>query len=103
MRALVLGGAGFIGLHLTRRLLETGRSVTIVDDFSRGRRDVELARLDVKQVAAGCRGESLRSVEHVAKPVHVDVQTLARTLRKVGPPQDLGEQVGADGAIGPGE
>jgi nucleoside-diphosphate-sugar epimerase len=47
MRALVLGGAGFIGVHLTRRLLEAGRSVTIVDDFSRGRQDQDLARLDV--------------------------------------------------------
>ncbi|GAA0909252.1 NAD-dependent epimerase/dehydratase family protein [Pseudonocardia zijingensis] len=52
MRALVLGGAGFIGVHLTRRLLEAGRSVTIVDDFSRGRQDTELARLDVPVIPA---------------------------------------------------
>ncbi|MFC0107507.1 NAD-dependent epimerase/dehydratase family protein [Kibdelosporangium aridum] len=47
MKALVLGGAGFIGLHLTRRLLASGYSVTIVDDFSRGKEDPELAALDV--------------------------------------------------------
>jgi nucleoside-diphosphate-sugar epimerase len=52
MRALVLGGAGFIGVHLTRRLLEAGRSVTIVDDFSRGRQDQDLARLDVPVIHA---------------------------------------------------
>jgi nucleoside-diphosphate-sugar epimerase len=52
MRALVLGGAGFIGVHLTRRLLAAGRSVTIVDDFSRGRQDEDLARLDVPVIHA---------------------------------------------------
>jgi UDP-glucuronate decarboxylase len=43
MRVLLLGGAGFIGLHLARRLLAEGSQLTIVDDFSRGRDDAELA------------------------------------------------------------
>ena len=42
MRALLLGGAGFIGLHLARRLVGEDHQVTIVDDFSRGRADPEL-------------------------------------------------------------
>ena len=42
MRALLLGGAGFIGLHLARRLITDGYAVTIVDDFSRGRADADL-------------------------------------------------------------
>src|SRR5690349_568056 len=45
MKALLLGGAGFIGLHLARRLLADGHAVTIVDDFSRGRDDHELSVL----------------------------------------------------------
>jgi UDP-glucuronate decarboxylase len=45
MRALLLGGAGFIGLHLARRLVRDGHTVGIVDDFSRGRNDVDLAAL----------------------------------------------------------
>ncbi|WP_433042160.1 NAD-dependent epimerase/dehydratase family protein [Dactylosporangium sp. CS-033363] len=45
MRALLLGGAGFIGLHLARRLVTDGHEVTIVDDFSRGRDDADFAEL----------------------------------------------------------
>lgn len=37
MRALVTGGAGFIGSHLSERLLALGHEVAIVDDLSSGR------------------------------------------------------------------
>ena len=38
MRALVTGGAGFIGSQITDALLEAGHTVTVIDDLSRGRR-----------------------------------------------------------------
>jgi CDP-paratose 2-epimerase len=34
-RVLVTGGAGFIGCNLAHRLLESGRTVRVLDDFSR--------------------------------------------------------------------
>lgn len=44
-RALVTGGAGFVGLHLARHLLDSGVDVTLLDDFSRGRVDDDLRRI----------------------------------------------------------
>lgn len=37
MRALITGGAGFIGSHLAERLLGNGQDVTILDNLSTGR------------------------------------------------------------------
>lgn len=39
MRALVTGGAGFIGSTLVDRLLDDGHEVVVLDDLSRGRRE----------------------------------------------------------------
>lgn len=36
-RNLVTGGAGFIGSHLTERMLSSGQSVVVLDDLSTGR------------------------------------------------------------------
>ncbi len=58
-RVLVTGGAGFIGSHLARSLLEKGDEVRVLDNFSTGNR-ANLAEVDVEVI----EGE-LRSYERV--------------------------------------
>ena len=53
---LVTGGAGFIGSHITERLVRDGHAVSVLDDFSSGketnldsfRNDIEVVRGDIR-------------------------------------------------------
>lgn len=52
MRALVTGGAGFIGSHLAEALIGRGHQVTVIDDLSTGR---------VENLAAAAQSPLLRT------------------------------------------
>ena len=45
MRILITGGAGFIGYHITKKLVKDQHEITIVDNFSRGVKDKFLKEL----------------------------------------------------------
>jgi UDP-glucose 4-epimerase len=49
MRALVTGGAGFIGSHIAQRLLGAGHEVVVLDNFSSG------SRANVLAIGSGAR------------------------------------------------
>jgi len=84
MRVLVAGGAGYIGSHATKRLLETGHSPVVLDDLSRGHRRavtsqgvplVEAALQDRAAVRKALREYGIEVVMHFAAYAYVGEST----------------------------
>jgi UDP-glucose 4-epimerase len=70
MKALITGGAGFIGSHLAERLLEQGHEVVIIDDLSTGRiENIEPFRHRVEFVNGDIRDGALMQL--LASHCHV--------------------------------
>ena len=79
MNTLVTGGAGYIGSHAVRALLEAGHRVVVVDSLDRGHRgavppDVPLAVHDLRETAALVallRAHRIEAVMHFAALAYV--------------------------------
>jgi UDP-glucose 4-epimerase len=113
LRALVTGGAGFIGSHMVDRLVAGGREVRVIDNLSSGEQrlpfleaaGVEVDRLDIRDEAAARLIEDFRPDEiyhfaaqmdvrrSVADPIYdADVNVLG-TLRILGAAARAGARV----------
>jgi UDP-glucose 4-epimerase len=99
-RTLVTGGAGFIGSHLVDRLVDDGTPVTVLDDFSTGRRDnlaEATARGDLRVVEGSILDERAieRAMAGVDRIYHLAVACVRSSL---GAPLD-NHAVNAGGTI----
>jgi UDP-glucose 4-epimerase len=81
-RYLVTGGAGFIGSHIVRALLEQGDFVRILDNFSSGKRE-NLAGLGVEIIEG-----DLRDTDCVARAV-TDMDVVFHEAAFVSVPQSM--------------
>jgi UDP-glucose 4-epimerase len=99
MRALVTGGAGFIGSNLVDALVERGDEVTVVDDLSTGRREnlegamargASLIEADIRDA------DALRAIFAAARPEVVFHLAAQIDVRKsvADPAFDAGINVG---------
>ena len=91
MKYLVTGGAGFIGSHITRALLEQGAAVRILDNFSTGKRETveELTRQFNSSLLEVLEGD-LRDASCVKDAVQ-DVDVIFHEAAFVSVPQSMKE------------
>lgn len=80
MKTLVTGGAGFVGSHMVKMLVDRGHQVVVVDDMSAGHRDavppgVPFVLADVgssQDMAAVLRDHRIEAVFHFAAKIRVE-------------------------------
>lgn len=78
MKILVTGGAGFIGSHVSKALLQQGHEVVVVDDLSSGKRSnvpagAQFVEGDIRVIANLPVPEKIDAVFHLAAQIDVRV------------------------------
>jgi len=93
MRALITGGAGFVGSHLIDLLVESGYEITVIDDLSTGKIDnikSHLTNKCVELIVGSANDESIMEpliqkcdcIFHLAATVGVEL-VLAQPMRTI--------------------
>jgi len=103
-RVLITGGAGFLGSHLCRRLLEEGNEVICVDNFFTGMKgnvsglldnpNFELIRHDVT-FPLYVEVDEIYNLACPASPIHYQHDPVQSDLRRgIGDPEQRGRLLG---------
>ena len=88
MKAIVTGGAGFIGSHLVDRLIDEGHEVTVIDNFSTGRIDNIIHRKnDIQIIEADIADYNAISEHFKGKDVVFHLAALADIVPSIVEPR----------------
>ena len=68
MKTVVTGGAGFVGAHLVKRLVDDGHEVVVIDDLSSGFRS-NLDGIDAELIEASILDDGALDTIHDADAV----------------------------------
>tara|TARA_A100001015_G_scaffold132735_1_gene147266 strand:+ start:591 stop:1568 length:978 start_codon:yes stop_codon:yes gene_type:complete len=92
MNVLVTGGSGFIGCHLIKNLLNEGHAVTVIDNFSTGRKENlsdSLNKIKLIEADISIRGEWCKAFKNIDWVVHL--AALADIVPSIEKPSDYFE------------
>lgn len=71
MKVLVTGGAGFIGSHVNKLLLEQGHEVTVIDDLSKGHQYLIDPRVSFQKISLDNQNELERVLSSHDAVIHM--------------------------------
>lgn len=82
-KAIVTGGAGFIGSNLTSYLLEEGWTVLVIDDYSVGKREnlPKNKKLEIIEADIVDKGKMKQIVRDAEVVFHLAVQCVRKSIR----------------------
>ena len=68
-KVLITGGAGFVGLHLAKSLLDKDYEITLIDNFSRPNDDEDFRKVTQHENCKSIKGDitSLNTFQYLQK------------------------------------
>jgi dTDP-L-rhamnose 4-epimerase len=88
MKVLITGGAGFIGQHLSRKLINNSHEVTVLDNFNKQVHDSQNLPSDLKDSINLIEGD-MRDRKNLIKALSKDTEVIVHLAAETGTGQSM--------------